>query len=267
MKNIINKKIIGSIMLVMIISICQIIFFQIPSASAGTAQPVELTLEVPFSKANAVIKFNTGDTSQLAGYIKQIYNYAIGAVAILAAIMLMVGGLMWIVSGGNTNTVGEAKTIIGASLSGLVLVMTSYLILYQVNPSLVLLSRDISPIGAINSCNWTTPVALLNTGASQQGQAAPADATSVTVYGCSLSTEKKADSSCSAKKPDANSLCCCASKTAAAATTAAPVPHPINIPTPGRGSGKQEMGGAIFHSKTKLPCAPDRRVAGVSSRS
>ena len=43
---------------------------------------------------------------------------------------------MWIMAGGNTSTIGEAKNIIGASLSGLVLVMVSYLLLTQVNPAL-----------------------------------------------------------------------------------------------------------------------------------
>lgn len=70
-------------------------------------------------------------------YIAGVYKYAIGIVGILAAVVLMVGGVLWIVAGGNATTIGEAKAWIGASLTGLVIALTSYLILYQVNPALV----------------------------------------------------------------------------------------------------------------------------------
>lgn len=70
-------------------------------------------------------------------YIAAIYKYAIGIVGILAAIVLMIGGVMWIIAGGNPTTIGEAKSWIGASLTGLILALCSYLILYQINPALV----------------------------------------------------------------------------------------------------------------------------------
>ena len=70
-------------------------------------------------------------------YIAGIYKYAIGIVGILAAVVLMIGGVLWIVAGGNATMIGEAKAWIGASLTGLVIALTSYLILYQVNPALV----------------------------------------------------------------------------------------------------------------------------------
>ncbi len=69
-------------------------------------------------------------------YIAGIYKYAIGVVGILATVVMMVGGIMWIVAGGNATRVGEAKAWIGASLTGLILALTSYTILYQINPKL-----------------------------------------------------------------------------------------------------------------------------------
>jgi hypothetical protein len=69
-------------------------------------------------------------------YIAGIYKYAIGIVGILATVVMMIGGIMWIVAGGNATRVGEAKAWIGASLTGLVLALTSYTILYQINPKL-----------------------------------------------------------------------------------------------------------------------------------
>jgi len=69
-------------------------------------------------------------------YIAGVYQYAIGIVGILAAVVLMIGGVMWIVAGGSAIMIGEAKSWIGASLTGLVIALCSYLILYQVNPTL-----------------------------------------------------------------------------------------------------------------------------------
>ncbi|MDD4900943.1 MAG: hypothetical protein PHS62_02400 [Patescibacteria group bacterium] len=100
--------------------------------------------------------FNNSDTStgNIANYIKAIYQYAIGIVGILAAIVLMVGGVLWIIAGGNATQVGEAKARIGAALTGLVLALTSYLILYTVNPALVNLKTTNVP--GVNNTNTNT---------------------------------------------------------------------------------------------------------------
>ncbi|MEA3398485.1 MAG: pilin [Patescibacteria group bacterium] len=69
-------------------------------------------------------------------HIANIYKYAIGIVGILATVVMMIGGIMWVVAGGNATRIGEAKAWIGAALTGLVLALTSYVILYQINPDL-----------------------------------------------------------------------------------------------------------------------------------
>ena len=73
----------------------------------------------------------------ISEYIAGIYKYAIGIVGILAAVVLMVGGVLWIIAGGSATMIGEAKSWIGASITGLVIALCSYTILYQVNPALV----------------------------------------------------------------------------------------------------------------------------------
>ncbi|MBU4347028.1 pilin [Patescibacteria group bacterium] len=77
------------------------------------------------------------DTKAIGEYIKSIYKYAIGAVGILAAVVLMFGGIIWITAGGSAERIGEAKAWITASLTGLILALCSYMILYTVNPQLV----------------------------------------------------------------------------------------------------------------------------------
>lgn len=72
----------------------------------------------------------------LGKYLTVIYNYALRFGGIIAAVMLMAGGLLWLVSGGNPGKIGQAKNIISGSLIGLALLFSSYLILAQINPEL-----------------------------------------------------------------------------------------------------------------------------------
>jgi hypothetical protein len=91
----------------------------------------------------------------IAEYIAGIYKYAIGIVGILATVVMMIGGIMWMMSGGNAGAAGEAKSWITASLTGLIIALSSYLILYQVNPALVVWGptkiEKIQPKAAVES--------------------------------------------------------------------------------------------------------------------
>jgi len=94
-------------------------------------------------------KFKKGATpdvtpNTIGEYISAIYKYATGIVGILAAVVLMVGGVMWITAAGNQTRVGEAKAWITAALTGLVIAMASFMILYTVNPELTKF-RPIAP--------------------------------------------------------------------------------------------------------------------------
>jgi len=102
-----------------------------------------------------------GSTASIAKYVRLIYKYAIGIVGILAAVVLMVGGAMWIVAGGSSTMIGEAKSWIGASLTGLLLALMSYLILATVNPALVdLKTTEIKKVNKIETgCCLTNGVA------------------------------------------------------------------------------------------------------------
>ncbi len=97
----------------------------------------------------------------IAQYIVAIYKYAIGIVGILATVVMMVGGIIWLTAGGNATRVGEAKSWISASLTGLVIALSSYLILYQINPELVNLKPiKVTVVKKIKTtmgetCRWT----------------------------------------------------------------------------------------------------------------
>lgn len=73
----------------------------------------------------------------IAEYINGVYQYGFGIGGILAAIMLMAGGLMWLVSAGDASKITQAKDLILGSIVGLMILSTSYLILTMINPDLI----------------------------------------------------------------------------------------------------------------------------------
>ncbi len=73
----------------------------------------------------------------LSEYILAIYKYGLSIAGILAALILMAGGALWLVSGGDASRVTQAKELIAGSVTGLIILFSSYIILIQINPDLV----------------------------------------------------------------------------------------------------------------------------------
>lgn len=74
--------------------------------------------------------------ANLPDFIRKVYNFSIGIIAIFAVMVTMIGGLRWILSGGNPGQIKAAQDSIKAAISGLVLVLLSYTILNLINPKL-----------------------------------------------------------------------------------------------------------------------------------
>jgi hypothetical protein len=111
----------------------------------------------------------TGNTIGLL--IKAIYKYAIGAVGIIAAVAMMVGGLIWLTAGGDSGRVTTAKDIIKSSLLGMILLLCSFLILSTINPDLVKFrTLSIDKISEAKKtvtkicCGTSGPVAVFSSG-------------------------------------------------------------------------------------------------------
>jgi len=85
------------------------------------------------SQGNEVCEINWLNT-----YISEIYKYAIGVGGILAAMMIMIGSTKWLMAAGNSASISEAQSWVVGAVTGVVLLLSSYLILYQINPDLVL---------------------------------------------------------------------------------------------------------------------------------
>ena len=70
-------------------------------------------------------------------YISAVYKFGIWTVGIAAMLMIMIGGYMYMMSAGNNASMQKAKGVITDAIVGLILALTSYLILYEINPNLV----------------------------------------------------------------------------------------------------------------------------------
>jgi hypothetical protein len=79
----------------------------------------------------------TPGSSGIQNYIQSMYIFLIGMVGIIATIVIMIGGLIWISSMGNAARVTTAKDWIAGAIAGLALALFSYMILYLINPDLV----------------------------------------------------------------------------------------------------------------------------------
>ena len=73
----------------------------------------------------------------IGDYISSLYKYLIIVASIIATAMIIKNGFDWIISGGEAAKITQAKTRIGQSLMGLFIAVSSYFILYMINPNLV----------------------------------------------------------------------------------------------------------------------------------
>lgn len=92
-------------------------------------------IEIPNSSIKGTDIKVTGDL--LGKYIEAIYNYGLAIGAILAAIVIMFAGIIWLTSAGSQEKVGQAKKMFGGSIVGLFILFGSYLILNTISPNLV----------------------------------------------------------------------------------------------------------------------------------
>lgn len=93
-------------------------------------------ISIPGSNFQAGTKIEI-NTKTIGEYIKAIYTFSIYAGSIVAVVVLMIGGFIWLTAAGNVTQVGQAKTYIGGAISGIVLLLLSWTLLQTINPALV----------------------------------------------------------------------------------------------------------------------------------
>ncbi len=82
---------------------------------------IDLDLQVPIFKYEKAVN--------IADYIKNIYKYALYILVPIAIVMVIFGGVKWILAGGNVAQIKTAKKYISSAFIGLIIGVLSYIIL------------------------------------------------------------------------------------------------------------------------------------------
>lgn len=82
----------------------------------------------------------------LPQYIKYVFNFGIWIAGFVAFLSLVYGGVRYLTSAGNPSSVGDAKDQMFAGILGLVILLSSYLILSNLNPQLLTLKVDLEQL-------------------------------------------------------------------------------------------------------------------------
>ena len=99
-------------------------------------EPVPLTIRIGSIR----------EVVDLGAYIQAVYTYAIGVAAVLAAVMMMIGGIQWLTAAGDSGRVSSAKGRITNAVIGLLLTIFAWVFLNTINPSLVRLQMPRIPM-------------------------------------------------------------------------------------------------------------------------
>jgi len=78
-----------------------------------------------------------GLPTDLGQLISQIFTWSLGILGISVFVMFFYSGFLWLTAAGNTSKIGEAKTHMTNAVFGAILLLSSYLILYTINPDFV----------------------------------------------------------------------------------------------------------------------------------
>ncbi len=121
-----------------------IVFLSFSKMTFAADDGIKLKLQIPIPGLAQEITIS-GDT--LGQYISAVYKFFVGALAIIAVVMIMIGGFQWLMAAGSSEKVSRAKETISGAIFGLILALTSYSLLYTINPNLVQFSSlTVEPI-------------------------------------------------------------------------------------------------------------------------
>ena len=86
-----------------------------------------------------VFDLTVSDSTNITEYINRLYISAVAIAGITAVVMIVIGSIYYVVSGGSQDKQREGKDIITSAIWGVVLLLGAYTILNTVNPELVTL--------------------------------------------------------------------------------------------------------------------------------
>ena len=96
-------------------------------SAATLALPVVTHAQTTFSVESVGAQIGLGD-ADLKETVINILNWLLGIMALVAVVMIIIGGFTWLTAGGNEEKVDKAKKIISAAVIGLIIVLLAWAI-------------------------------------------------------------------------------------------------------------------------------------------
>jgi len=101
------------------------------------SEPIPVSLNVAIGSLT--------EAESLGEYINAGYSYLLGAGSLLAIVMIMLGGIQYMLARGKPEAIGKAKTRIKGAVTGIILLFASYAIANFVDPSFTTFNRVAPP--------------------------------------------------------------------------------------------------------------------------
>jgi len=117
--------------IVLVLSMLLFIFIPHPEVRAQTYTFLE---PLPSSSGLAGQEERAG---LFGRYAQNAFNVSIGAAGILAVLMMVVAGIQYTLSYASESQKTDARNRINSAITGLLIVISAYLVLYTINPDLV----------------------------------------------------------------------------------------------------------------------------------
>lgn len=103
-------------------------------------------------------------------YLSGLYTFLISVVGIVAMGAIVIGGARYLTSAGNPSAIEDAKYTINSAIYGLLLAITSWVIINTINPDILVLKNPAMPWSAVGySPTGPTPQCALATGSPTSG--------------------------------------------------------------------------------------------------
>lgn len=112
------------------------------ASSEANSSGMSYSFLSPFSKETSIAI----NSSSVNRYIAMIFALAVGAVGLIVLLMMIIGGVQWLIANGNASRISEAKKTMADSLVGLLLVLGSYFILSIVMGDFTKFGLSMDPI-------------------------------------------------------------------------------------------------------------------------
>ncbi len=90
--------------------------------------------------------FPTPAPRDLGGLVNYIFTWSLRVVGLAVFVMIIYGGFLWLMAGGDPGKIGKGKAVIRDAVLGAVLLLSAYIILNTINPDFVRQTIKISPL-------------------------------------------------------------------------------------------------------------------------